>query len=404
VDYTIIYIVIIGSFNAKGHILKSEERARILAVERHRNGESPKSIYISLGRSKAWFFKWLKRYEASNDEWFQEHSKQPLTSPNKTADDIETIICSTRKNLRKQLLFCGSQAILWQLEDDGISPLPAESTIKRILKKHGLISRDNGPYKPKGKKYPELAAKRINDVQQFDFVGPCYLQGPVRFYSLHAMDLASKRCAVEPKSHRKDVHLMIWDVWKRLGIPRFAQFDNALEFFGSQRYPRNMGQVIRLCLSYGVQPVFIPVREPWRNGVIEKFNDYWDKMFYSKITMTNEQQLREQSFDFENRHNGKWRYSALGGKTPLKALADSSVQLKFPTGNAVKRIAKPRQGKYHVIRFIRSGLVLDMFGEKFAMPGEVKYEYVKATVDVKKESLQVYRDRVQVAEFAYSTY
>ena len=384
--------------------MKSEERAKILAIERCRNGETPKSIYVSLGRSKTWFFKWLKRYEVGNDDWFKEHSKQPLTSPNKMPDNIETIICSTRKNLRKQLLFCGSQAILWQLEDDGISPLPAESTIKRILKKHGLVTKNNGPYKPKGKKYPELAAKRVNDVQQFDFVGPCYLQGPVRFYSLHAMDLASKRCAIEPKSHRRHVHLMIWDIWKRLGIPRFAQFDNALEFFGSQRYPRNMGQVIRLCLSYGVQPVFIPVREPWRNGVIEKFNDYWDKMFYSKVTMTSQQQLREQSFDFENRHNSKWRYSALNSKTPLQTLADSSVQLKFPTGNAVKRIAKPRKGKYHVIRFIRSGLVLDMFGEKFAMPGEVKYEYVKATVDVKKKSLQVYRDRVQVAEFAYSPY
>ncbi len=403
-NYTIIYIVIIGSFYAKGPILKSEERARILAIERYRQGESPKSIYTSLSHSKGWFFKWLKRYEAGSNEWFEEHSKQPLTSPNKTPDDIENIICLTRNRLQNQLLFCGSQAIRWQLEDEGISPLPSESTIKRILKRHGLVSKDNGPYKPKGKKYPEIAAKRVNDVQQFDFVGPCYLQGPVRFYSLHAMDMASKRCAIEPKSHRRYVHLMIWDIWKRLGIPRFAQFDNALEFFGSQRYPRNMGQVIRLCLDYGVQPVFIPVREPWRNGVIEKFNDYWNKMFYSKVTMTTEQQLREQSFDFENRHNCMWRYSALNSKTPLDFLAEKQIQLKFPVGNPVQKIAKPRKGKYHVIRFIRSDLMLDIFGEKFAMPSEVKYEYVKATIDVKKESLQVYRDCVQVAEFGYSTY
>lgn len=382
--------------------MKSKEQARILAIERHSRGESPKSIYTSLGYSKDWFFKWLKRHETGNCEWFKEHSRQPLTSPNKTADEIENAICLTRCRLKNQLLFCGHQAIRWELEDEGISPLPSESTIKRILKKHGLISRAKGPYKPKGKKYPAIAAKRVNDVQQFDFVGPCYLQGPVRFYSLHAIDLASMRCAIEPKSHRKDVHLMIWDIWKRLGIPRYAQFDNALEFMGSRRYPRNMGQVIRLCLAHGVEPVFIPVREPWRNGVVEKFNDYWDKMFFSKVTMTSEEQLREQSFNFENRHNSKWRYSALSGKTPLSVLADNAVKLKFPEGNAEPKIAKPRKGKYHVFRFIRSGLTLDVFGEKFAMPGEVKYEYVKATVDVRKESLQVYRDSVQVAEFAYS--
>ena len=382
--------------------MKSKERARILAIERHLRGESPKSIYTSLGYSKEWFFKWLKRYEAGRNEWFKDHSRQPLTSPNKTAKEIENAICLTRNRLQNQSLFCGHQAILWELEDDGIDPLPSESTIKRILKKHGLISRANGPYKPKGKKYPAIAAKRVNDVQQFDFVGPCYLQGPFRFYSLHAMDLASMRCAIEPKSHRKDVHLMIWDIWKRLGIPRYAQFDNALEFMGSQRYPRNMGQVIRLCLAHGVQPVFIPVREPWRNGIVEKFNDYWDKMFFSKVTMTCEEQLRDQSFNFENRHNSKWRYSALKGKTPLYTLANSPMQLKFPIGEPVAKIARPRKGKYHVMRFIRSGLTLDMFGEKFAMPGEVKYEYVKATVDVRKELLQVYRDCVQVAEFAYS--
>ena len=38
----------------------------------------------------------------------------------------------------------------------------------------------------------------------------------------------------------------------------------------------------------------------------------------------------------------------------------------------------------------------------FAQHLGVKYEYVKATVDVRKELLQVYRDYVQVAEFAYS--
>ena len=31
-----------------------------------------------------------------------------------------------------------------------------------------------------------------------------------------------------------------------------------------------MGHLIRLCLTYGVEPWFTPPREPWRNGVVEK--------------------------------------------------------------------------------------------------------------------------------------
>ena len=34
------------------------------------------------------------------------------------------------------------------------------------------------------------------------------------------------------------------------------------------------------CLDLDVTARFIPVREPWRNGVIEHFNDVWDKSFF----------------------------------------------------------------------------------------------------------------------------
>jgi len=36
---------------------------------------------------------------------------------------------------------------------------------------------------------------------------------------------------------------------------------------------------IRLCLHFGIQPVLIPVGEPWQNGVIEKFNDTYSGTF-----------------------------------------------------------------------------------------------------------------------------
>ena len=54
------------------------------------------------------------------------------------------------------------------------------------------------------------------------------------------------------------------------------------------------------------------------------------------------------------------------------------------------------------MRFIRSDLRLDIFGEKFPVPAELKYEYVRATIDVKTERLQLYRDNVKAAEFPYT--
>ncbi len=378
-----------------------DEQERILAIERYRAGEQPKAIYTSLGHSKYWFFKWLKRYDSNDFQWFSDKSTRPLTSPYRTPNEVEKIVCLTRQHLYNKGTFCGAQAILWQMEDDQVLPLPSESTIKRILRKNNLTNKRTGRYKPKGRKYPKLSAQKPNDVQQFDFVGPCYLQGAFRFYSLNVIDVASHRCAVKAMTSRADVYVSVWEAWKRLGIPRFAQFDNALEFFGSHKHPRGMGQVIRLCLANGVQAVFIPIAEPWRNGVVEKFNDHWNGMFYSRVQMNTEKELHGESLEFEMRHNTTWRYSPLDGKTPLAFLEASRTKLRFPRHQTPKKLDKPSKGKYHVVRFIRSDLRLDIFGEKFPMPAELKYEYIRATIDVKTETLNLYRDNTKVAELPY---
>lgn len=378
-----------------------DEQERIQAMERYCAGEQPKTIYTSMGHSKYWFFIWLKRYKSNDAKWFEDRSSKPLTSPYRTPKEVEKIVCLTRQHLYNQGTFCGAQAILWQMEEDQVSPLPSESTIKRILRKNSLTNKRTGRYEPKGRKYPKLSAQNPNDVQQYDFVGPCYLQGPIRFYSLNVVDVASHRCAVKAMTSKADVYVSVWDAWKRLGIPRFAQFDNALEFFGSHQHPRGMGQVIRLCLANGVQAVFIPIREPWRNSVVEKFNDHWNGKFYSRTHMNTEESLHGESLEFEMRHNNTWRYSGLGGKTPLAFLEASKTKLRFPKGKIPKKLQKPLKGKYHVIRFIRSDLRLNIFGEKFSMPAELKYEYIKATIDVKTETLNLYRDDIKVADLPY---
>jgi len=174
-----------------------------------------------------------------------------------------------------------------------------------------------------------------------------------------------------------------------------------MEFYGSPQYPRSTGQVIRLCLSLGVEPVFIPVREPWRNGKVEKFNDHWTDKFFSRVQMDSEKALKGESLEFETRHNHTWRYSPLKGKTPLVFLRESRTKLNFPMGSRPRRFEEPTKGKYHVIRFIRSDLRLDIFGEKFPVPADLKYEYVRATIDIKKGTLQLYRDDVKAAEIPY---
>jgi len=62
---------------------------------------------------------------------------------------------------------------------------------------------------------------------------------------------------------------------------------------------------------------------------------------------------------------------------------------------------KPEIGKYHVVRLIRSDLKLNIFGESFTVPPEVKLEYVVATIDVKEQKMKLFLDKKQVEEFDY---
>jgi hypothetical protein len=268
-----------------------------------------------------------------------------------------------------------------------------------------LVLRRTGRYEPKGTKYPVLPSSLPNETHQADLVGPCYLKGPLRFYSLNVVDLATARCGLYPSSTKGSKSIMsgLWDIWKRLGIPDRIQIDNALTFAGSPRYPRSMGPIIRLCLHNRVEPWFIPQSEPWRNGTIEKFNDLYQKNFLGKIDIHSRDDLKKGSLAFENRHNSTYRYSKLKGKTPAKVLASTKTNLRFPDpeeppGDWKK---KPKEGRYHIVRLIRSNLKLNIFGELIPVPPELEREYVVATINVKVQKLTIYHDGKKVEQFDY---
>ena len=62
---------------------------------------------------------------------------------------------------------------------------------------------------------------------------------------------------------------------------------------------------------------------------------------------------------------------------------------------------RPDSGRYHLIRFIRGDGKLDVFGEKFAVDPDLRYEYVWATVDVKEQRLLLSHDGEQMHDWKY---
>ena len=119
--------------------------------------------------------------------------------------------------------------------------------------------------------------------------------------------------------------------WQRLGIPQFLQVDNELSFRGSNRYPHSFGLLIRLCLYLQVEIVFIPPGEPWRNGIVERFNDVYDKLFFRVQQFKSLARLRTELLHFETFHNHSHRYAKLAQRTPWSVHTAKSRRAYYPS-------------------------------------------------------------------------
>ncbi len=235
-------------------------------------------------------------------------------------------------------------------------------------------------------------------------VGPRYIKGDGRFYSLNVIDLFSHNVYIESQRTKEDSHVCqgLLRCWKTLGIPDFLQLDNALSFRGSNRYPRSLGLVLRLCLFYSVHPVFIPIGEPWRNGVIEHFNDTYDKKFFRRQWFSSYAGLKRQSKSFQRFHNKHHRYSCLKGKTPLEVQeAHGFTPITLGPNTKLPDINYISDGCISLIRFIRSDRQLDIFGEKFEVPKDLVYSYVRAMIVTEIHAVQVYLGNEIVEIFEY---
>ncbi len=178
--------------------------------------------------------------------------------------------------------------------------------------------------------------------------------------------------------------------------------DNELSFRGSNRYPHSFGTVLRLCLYYGVQPIFIPIGEPWRNGAVERFNDTYNHRFFRRQWFASYATLKRQSKFFQRFHNQYHRYSCLKGKTPVEAAKQSNhTPIKLGPNTKLPKIDVIPEGNIILIRFIRSDRKLDVFGEKFMVSKELVYSYVKAVIVTSIHTLQIYLGNELVETFEY---
>lgn len=381
--------------------LLTAEELRIKAIEEYKKGKSVTEICRALGCSRQWLYKWIKRYNTKDAAWYKEESKKPKNIRRKRDKKTEEMVLEARKELvTTPFRQYGPQAIFYHLTMKD-KPSPPVWEIARILKNNNAtISRKKRGYVTKGKDYPydyDLA-------QQMDFVGPRYLESKIKFYCLNIISLETHYAQVSIYQNQgsENVCKSLIKYWKVVGFPDFLQMDNDLSFWGSLVHPGAVGRVIRLCLIHGVIPVFIPVREPWRNGMIEHFNNTMQNAVLKSFRFDSLEKIQEKSDQFCLVHNRNHRYRSQGNLTPMEYIRQNGYPhspLREDYQLSDGRLPLP-EGEIHVVRFVRSDLKYILFKKTYVLPERCMHEYVLGKIITGDNLLNIYIGQEYITRFA----
>lgn len=391
--------------------MKSESELRQRAIALYLQGWKKSEIARKMQRSRRWVHRWISRYRPDEPrESLQDHSRAPKQMDGVYSERIKKMVLQSREEREKgkrakyQYALVSAQAIYYELRELHVSPIPSPRTIHRWLKRAGRIPERKSRKVP-NPTYPVLPCRAVNDVQELDFKGPFYLQDHAHKYYLVALrDKLSKRTALRALANKSMDAILdfLVSAWQKMGCPKRLKMDNCLDFRGSNLYPRSPSKLVRVCLDLRIQPIFIPLREPWRNGVVENLNGLLDRFLFRTHTFETEKQLHQAVQRMETTINTTHRLPALEGKTPQEFAANA--RLRYPPAHYDWQMRNLRllKGRVTFIRFVRkSGRITLTAKDKFFLGKKYKWQYVTANVDVAKQKLDVIWQGKHIRSFDY---
>jgi hypothetical protein len=185
---------------------------------------------------------------------------------------------------------------------------------------------------------------------------------------------------------------VLWSLgecWKDLGRPAQVQRDNARELAGWGTAARTLSRVIRLCLRYGVGPVFIPVGEPPFNGGVEDFNGWFQEpLFQRKFRRPGD--LRRELARLQEAVDTQHVHPRLGGRTPAQHRRGLRLQ-KLPQSFVVPTERLPlAAGRVTFLRRVSVAGTVTVLSQTFRGGKRPRGLYLQMVVDTGRGRLTAY--------------
>jgi transposase InsO family protein len=248
----------------------SEQRYR--AVQEVLDGASVTAVARRFTVSRQTVHAWLNRYAADGGlAGLGDRSSRPHGCPHQMRPTVEARIL----DIRRAHPIWGADRIGYQLEKDGISPLPGRSSIYRALLRHGLVQAEQR--RRRRADYRRWERGRPMELWQMDVVGGFHLSDGVELKAVSGIDDNSRfvvSAKLVTRATATPVCEALLTALRRHGCPDQILTDNGKVFTGRFGPAGSSAEVMfdRICAENGIRHLLTAPRSPTTTGKVERWH------------------------------------------------------------------------------------------------------------------------------------
>lgn len=144
----------------------------------------------------------------------------------------------------------------------------------------------------------------------------------------------------------------------------------------------------------GIEPLFLPVHEPKRNGVIENLNGLWSQTFWGRRRFRSLAHVQRASPEFTTWYEHRYQPPALNGRSPMQARWQvRRWQLTTKDLHALPSDLPITAGRVHCLRCVNAEGTISLLNETWKVDLRLAGHYVWATISPHQQRLAIYHRR-----------
>ena len=316
--------------------------ARLVITAVTVEGRSKSEVARDYGVSRVWVQKLVRRYQREGPAAFEPRSRRPHSNPRAVDLEVEDQIVRLRKTLTKKGVDAGAETVAAHLQMAGVSPVPAVSTIWRILSRRGFVVGQ--PQKRPRSSWRTFCAEQPNERWQADITHWRLADGS----EVEILNILDDHSRVNLAAHARrittgrqvvDTFLTAFGRW---GMPASVLTDNGAVFTGKQRGEGRVALEIQLGLA-GIRLGHSRPYHPQTCGKVERFHQTQKKWLAVQPRAATVVGLQRQLDRFGRYYNTVRPHRALGRRTPAQAYAGRPKAV--PTGPVIPAHYRVRTDK-----------------------------------------------------------